>query len=162
QFQLAVVRVTEDGEPDSSFSTVPSDGVRIVDIPGSNFDDAFAVKVLPNGNVLVGGVDENGALLFELDSEGNLVPGFGEGGIVVDDLGSAPFPSGEILDLKLLPDGKILAAGDAVPSAEDEEGVVARFTPEGELDPTFGEGGVFHDNPTSDRDELDALEVDGK
>jgi uncharacterized delta-60 repeat protein len=161
-FNLAVVRVTENGEPDASFSTVPSDGVRLIDIPESSFDEGLAVKVLGNGTVLIGGVDENGALLVELDAEGNLVPGFGKGGIAVVDLGTAPFPSGEIFDLKVLPDGRILASGDAITGSNDEEGFVARFTPQGQLDPSFAEGGIFHDNPTSDRDELNSLEIDSK
>jgi uncharacterized delta-60 repeat protein len=156
----AVVRVTEDGKPDASFSTVPSDGVRVIDIPGSNFDEGYAVKVLGNGDILVGGVDENGALLAELDAEGNLVSGFGEGGIVVDDLGTAPFPSGEIYDLKVLPDGSILAVGDAFVAENEEEGFVARFTPTGQLDPSFAAGGILRLNPTSHGDFLYTLEVD--
>src|SRR5262249_44603561 len=77
---IAVVRVTENGEPDPSFSTVPSAGVRVIDIPESDRETAYAVKVLGNGNVIAGGETSEGAFLIELDAEGNLVSGFGKGG----------------------------------------------------------------------------------
>ena len=90
----------------------------------------------------------------------NLVSGFGKGGIVVDDLGTAPFPSGEIYDLKVLPDGSILAVGDTFVAENEEEGFVARFTPTGQLDPSFAAGGILRLNPTSHGDFLYTLEVD--
>jgi len=160
-FQLAVVRVTESGKPDASFSTVPSDGVRVINVPGSLDEEGYAVKVLGNGTILVGGWAENGAFLAEVDSEGNLVSGFGKNGVAVDNLGTAPFPSGEIYDLKVLPDGSIIAVGDAFVAENDEEGFVARFTPTGQLDPSFGAGGILRLNPTSHDDLLYALEIDG-
>ncbi len=158
--RVAVVRVTEEGEPDAGFGTVPSNGVRLIDIPESTFEQGFAVKVLGNGTTLVAGTAETGAFLAELDAEGEPVSGFGTEGIAVHDLGTAAEPSGEILDLKVLPDGSILASGDALTAAGDEEGFVARFTPKGQLDPSFGDGGIYHANPTSGDEELGSLEVD--
>ncbi|HEY1356576.1 MAG TPA: hypothetical protein VGF09_09675 [Solirubrobacterales bacterium] len=158
--KVAVARVTENGEPDPSFSTAPANGVRVIDIPESNSEQAYAVTVLGDGSVLVGGGAERGAFLAKLDAEGNLVSGFGKGGIAVDDLGTASFPSGLISDLKVLPDGAILASGTAVASNEDEEGFVARFTANGQFDPGFAAGGILRANPTSQDENLESLEVD--
>jgi uncharacterized delta-60 repeat protein len=156
---VPVVRVTQNGEPDAGFSTVPSNGVRLIDVPGSSFELGLALKVLNNGTVLVGGTSETGAFLAELDAEGNPVPGFGTAGIAVHDLGTAAEPSGEIFDLKVLADGSILATGDVLTPNNDEEGFVARFTPNGDLDPTFASGGIFRANPTSGDDSFESIET---
>ena len=90
----AVVRVTEDGEPDSTFNAVPK-GIQFVDVPGSTPDEGFAVQVLNNGTVLIGGLSENGAFLAELDANGKPVPDFGTAGIAVHDMGTDTEPSGK-------------------------------------------------------------------
>ena len=69
------------------------------------------------------------------------------------DLGTTGEPSGEIEDLRVLPDGRILAAGAADAGMNDDQPFVARFTPTGDLDPTFANGGVFRANPTPGDDE---------
>jgi uncharacterized delta-60 repeat protein len=158
--EVAVARVLESGEPDSSFSTSPANGVREIEIPGSLTEQAYAVAVMGNGTIVVGGATERGAFVAELDDKGNLVSGFGKGGIAVENLGTAPFPSGLITDLKVLPDGSIVASGTALASNEDEEGAVARFTADGQLDPSFAAGGVRRANPTGQDDALEALEID--
>jgi uncharacterized delta-60 repeat protein len=156
--KAVVVRVTEDGEPDSTFNAAPN-GVRFVDVPGSVSEDGLAVQVLGDGTVLVGGFANNGAFLAELDASGNPVMGFGTSGIAVHDTGTDAEPSGEIYDLRVLPDGRILAVGAALAGPSDEESFVARFTPSGELDPTFANGGIFHANPTPEDDETESLEI---
>jgi uncharacterized delta-60 repeat protein len=157
---VPVVRMTKEGDPDPSFSTVPAKGVRLVDIPNSSAEEGHAVKVLGDGSILVGGSSEAGAFLAKLDVEGNLVSGFGTAGIAAHDLGNFEEPSGEIIDIKVLPDGSILTAGDALTAGGEEEGIVARFTPQGQLDPSFADGGVFRTDPTVGNDELNSLEID--
>jgi uncharacterized delta-60 repeat protein len=156
--KATVVRVTENGEPDTTFNAAPK-GVRFVDVPGSISEEADAVKVLPGGDILIGGFSENGAFLAELDENGEPVSGFGTAGIAVHDMGTDVAPTGEIFDLKVLPDGRILATGSALAGPNNEESFVARFKPEGELDPSFGTGGIFRANPTPDDDETESLEV---
>src|SRR5262249_53297263 len=137
-----VVRVTEGGEPDSSFNAVPK-GVRFVEFPGSGSVEAEAVKVLSNETILIGGSAEPGVFLAEVNKQGEPVLGFGTAGVAVDDMGTAPVPTGEISDIKVLPDGRILAAGSAQASSNDHLSFVARFKQNGELDPTFADGGIF-------------------
>jgi uncharacterized delta-60 repeat protein len=156
--KVPVVRLTEGGVPDEDFNAVPA-GVREVDVPGSNAEQGLAVSVLGDGTILIGGFSENGAFLAELQSNGNPVPGFGTEGVAVFDLGTEAEPSGEFFDLAVLPDGRILAAGDSFAGSNDEEAVIARLTPSGQLDPSFGSGGLFRANPTPGEDEVESMEV---
>jgi uncharacterized delta-60 repeat protein len=157
--KAVVARVTESGSPDATFHAVTPAGVRFVDVPGSPDEEGRAVGVLPSGTVVIGGVASNGAFLAELDASGNPVAGFGEAGIAVQDLGSEPEPSGEIEDLKVLPDGRILATGSSLAGPGDLQAFVARFTSTGDLDPSFASGGIFFANPTPGLDETEALEM---
>ena len=61
-----------------------------------------------------------------------LDPGFGAGGVVRTDLGV----SANLVGIALLPDGRIVAAGNAGGIA------LARYLPDGSLDPSFGTGGL--------------------
>ena len=157
--KAVVVRLTAGGVADEDFSALPA-GTRFVDVPGSTFEGGRAVSVLSDSTILVGGFASNGAFLAELDTNGNPVAGFGTAGIAVHDLGTYSKPSGGIEDLKVLPDGRILATGSSLtPVDDDKQAFVARFTPNGELDPSFAGGGVFHANPTPGQEEMSALEV---
>ena len=160
--KAVVVRLTENGDPDAGFG--PGGG-RFVDVPFSNTDVARAAVVLSNGTVLLAGSSTQGGFLAELDVNGAPVASFGFEGIRVHDLGDGPSPSGSIEDIELLGDGRILVAGRAFGAIDTaSELVVARFMPDGELDPTFADGGVFRSNPTDGVDEATALELqpDGK
>jgi uncharacterized delta-60 repeat protein len=162
---VPVVRLTEDGKNDASFNAAPI-GVRELDVPGTTSEAADAVKVLGDGTILVGGsAGSLGAFLGELDVEGKPVAGFGSGGTTTFDLGTNPTPSGSVESLQVLPDGRILAAGGASSGpGGNRQLVVARFTADGKLDPTFAGGGIFRSDPTSGGDEATALVVqpDGK
>jgi uncharacterized delta-60 repeat protein len=159
-----VVKVAEDGKKgDETFGPV---GIREIDVPGTTSEDGEAVKVLADGTVLVGGsAGSLGSLLAELDVNGEPVAGFGSGGIITHDLGLGPLPTGNIEDLAILADGRIVAAGGATAGpGGNRELVVARFMPDGKLDPTFAAGGIFRSDPTPGNDTAGALEVqpDGK
>ena len=157
--KAVAVRVTEGGDPDAGFGPLPV-GVRFVDVPESISEEAHAVRVLSDGSVLLGGISTDGAFLAKLDSGGLPFPGFGDAGIAVHPVGSGASEAGMIRGLEVLADGRILAAGfDFATGGEDTELFVARFTPEGSLDPSFGAGGIFRRNPTGGADEAAAMEV---
>jgi uncharacterized delta-60 repeat protein len=67
---------------------------------------------------------------------GGLDATFGSGGVVNTDFGG-PGKSDEIRDLALQPDGKIVAVGHTDQNQAD----IARYLPNGQLDPSFGDGG---------------------
>jgi beta-propeller uncharacterized protein DUF5122 len=69
---------------------------------------------------------------------GDLDPTSGLGGTVITDFGV----SGQALALALQPDGKLVAAGvTRLGEAADDDFALARYLPDGPLDPTFGVGG---------------------
>jgi uncharacterized delta-60 repeat protein len=68
-------------------------------------------------------------------ADGDLDPTFGNGGKVVTDFNNS---TDWLSRIALQPDGKIVAIGDTHPS---HKGALARYNPDGTLDPTFGNGG---------------------
>ena len=70
--------------------------------------------------------------------EGGLDTGFGDGGVVVTQVGNSDNAS--VTDVLVLGDGKLLAVGAARQDNEPRIALV-RYTADGELDPGFGDGG---------------------
>lgn len=92
---------------------------------------------------------------------GELDPTFGVGGVAVTSIsGSAD----NALDIVLQPDGKIIAAGAAIASFSSYDFAVARYFPNGKLDPTFGNNGISVTSFWSGNDiaRSVALQTDGK
>jgi uncharacterized delta-60 repeat protein len=73
----------------------------------------------------------------DLQLAGDLDPSFGSGGAVTHSLGSAEYPS--VAGIAVQPDGKIVVAAGSVPG--DHGLLLARYLPNGSLDPSFGDGG---------------------
>lgn len=111
-------------------------------------DTLIAMSLLDDGGVVLAGgtmnegtVNEDGDLDFALaryDSTGHLVPGFGAGGIKISQIrpGSDDFIRGIAIQ-----NGKIVVAG-FTSDAAGEDVALARYDLNGDLDPTFGTGGV--------------------
>ncbi len=131
-FPLSVAAAPSGFDP--SFGTL---GKTITDISGQ-IDAAKAVIEQPDGRFIVGG-QTGGAtsdiMLLRYLPDGALDPDFGTGGIAVTDL----LQQNEFVnDIALLPDGKIVAVGYANGT---NDAFLARFLPDGTLDPDFGTGG---------------------
>lgn len=154
-------RLHPDGSFDTSFDL---NGVRIISLDAdSHFAHDLAVQA--DGKLVGAGfvqesfdVDEVCAKLIRLDSDGSNDETFGENGQVC----LTPDEDADIagaLDVTVLPDGRILAAGlgsQADSSPELKLDMLAfRLMPDGQVDTTFGEdgwrfivfdqGGEFHD-----------------
>jgi uncharacterized delta-60 repeat protein len=69
---------------------------------------------------------------------GDLDPTFGNGGKVITDFFNS---EDECSAMVIQPDGKIVVAGTVVLSSFENEFALARYNPDGSLDPTFGNGG---------------------
>jgi uncharacterized delta-60 repeat protein len=143
---FALARYEPDGTPDTSFG---GDGKVTTDF-GGPFDLASAVVVQPDGKIVAAGFgsrirSRHEFALARYGADGVLDPTFGEGGTVTTPLGR--FNDAGAFDLVLLPDGKLLAAGrgDYLPDGTMEF-ALARYQPDGSLDPTFGSGGVVTTN----------------
>jgi uncharacterized delta-60 repeat protein len=132
---FGVVRYTPDGHPDPAFNTT---GIETTDLTGRD-DVAHAVAVQPDGKIVAAGTAETspGGFDFALvryNADGTLDRTFGANGIVTADLGTFDDVANAIA---LQPDGKIVAVGDS-----GENIALARYRPDGSLDPTFGGAGT--------------------
>src|SRR6266511_854491 len=99
--------------------------------------------------------------LARYQPDGSPVATFGTGGVVTTDLGGDE----EISALVLQPDGKLVAAGETynASTASHSNFALARYQPDGSLDPTFGTGGLVTTDLGGD-DSIGALvlQPDGK
>jgi uncharacterized delta-60 repeat protein len=134
KLDFGVVRYRPDGTPDTRFD---GDGIVQTDVLGGG-DQANAVVVQPDGKIVVGGYAAAGVssdfALVRYNPDGTLDTSFDGDGIVTTDLGTA---SDDIRGLVLQPDGRIVAAGTA-----GEDVALARYLPDGRLDPAFGQAGT--------------------
>jgi uncharacterized delta-60 repeat protein len=152
-FDFGVARYTEDGDPDTTFST---DGRQRTDFGGKG-DTAEAVAQQGDGKLVVAGSsqaagDSDRFALARYTANGHLDTTFSGDGKV-----RTAFPgydTASAADVAAQPDGGIVAVGVAiaVPQAPGPGGgarggpgvvadvAVARYKPNGTLDPTFGGG----------------------
>lgn len=136
--QMVIARFLEQGTPDLSFGTL---GSRVVVFP-SALSVPQGLHVEPDGDVLVVGAagDDyaNDLALVRLLSDGSLDVTFGTVGQVQAEIG--PDRSGAV-DLFVQADGQLLVVG--VTSLNNENDLLmARFNPDGSLDPSFAQSGV--------------------
>ena len=145
-YAFLLLRFLPDGRLDPSFGTggrvwtdlvtlaTPTQGAVLGDVAlGSS--SASAVVVQADGRIVVGGGTQSGATtafaVLRYLPDGRPDPSFGTGGLALTDFD--PATNDSVTALSLLPDGRILAAG-----AAGEAVGLARYGPDGQLDPTFG------------------------
>jgi uncharacterized delta-60 repeat protein len=145
------------GALDPSFGTG-----GIVSLPLQGYADLiFKVLQQPDGKILVAtfaipgplGSSTGNAQLVRLLANGAIDTSFGTNGIVTFTQGTLDVSPA---DMQLQPDGSILVAGSILMLGVEnppEHGFVARFTPPGVLDPSFGTGGVALITPLSSDDD---------
>jgi uncharacterized delta-60 repeat protein len=134
---FGVARYTANGQPASGFGG--GSGFVTTDIAGHG-DAATAVAVQPDGKIVVAGYAQVNAIdsdvtLARYNPDGTLDTSFSGDGIVTTSLGTQ---SDEARAVAIQPDGKIVVAGDT-----DQAFALARYLPDGTLDPSFdGDGKV--------------------
>jgi uncharacterized delta-60 repeat protein len=143
QWSFAIARYLVDGRLDTSFGSA---GKVLVDHGSATNGSATAIAVQPDGKIVVVGRArkqeppfQSDLALVRLNPDGSLDSGFGQGGKVVTDVGA----SGTINALTLQADGKIVVAGSRANETQLDgvDILVARYSSEGSLDPTFdGDG----------------------
>jgi uncharacterized delta-60 repeat protein len=135
--QLVLERFNSDGGLDISFGTSGT-----VLLPGATLVTCIAIQ--SDGKIVVGGISGSG-LLVRYNPDGTLDTTFNAGGsfpgIVYSDFTDIG-PGYDLFNsITLQPDGKIVAAGDFLPSGGfpiGREFALARYNPDGTLDTTFG------------------------
>ncbi|MFB7175853.1 hypothetical protein ACFCYM_34300 [Streptomyces sp. NPDC056254] len=146
-----VARFSTDGTLDATFGNA---GKVITDLGG--FDQASGLALQTDGKIITIGTanDDADTALARFNLDGTLDTTFGNAGTQIVDLGG----SDEALGVALQADGKIVTAG-----AAGTDTVVARFSPDGTLDATFGNAGkVITDLGGFDQASGLALQTDGK
>ena len=126
---FGLVRYQSDGTLDDTFDT---DGKVLTE-----FGTATSVALQDDGKIVVAGSAGGDLALARYTSNGALDVGFGggDGKVTVDFGGTDSFWSVSIQE-----DGKIVVGGHTTGSST-REFALARFGPDGTLDPTFGDGG---------------------
>ena len=137
---FAVARFKPDGSLDTSFG---SNGVVTTDISPNAFDGAKAIAVADDGDILAAGTaappfpyDDSDVALVRYESDGSLDISFDGDGIVTTDVdaGSEDLDGANAVALE---DEDVIVGGHA-----GGDFLLARYGPDGALDPTFGDQGL--------------------
>ena len=135
-FQILLMRVTSDGNPDPTFGS----GGFVMLPASSDVEEVAAIaRQAYDGRIVVAAKQEVGFnkkfVFFRLESDGRLDTTFGNEGRRSLDLGAG---DNVIKSIAIQPDRKYVVAG----YLESREYVLLRLDPTGNLDPTFGDGGI--------------------
>jgi uncharacterized delta-60 repeat protein len=137
QRPFCLFRLNEDGSPDSAFGN--NGNFYLSGIPSV----AYGAAIQNDGKIVVAGSNDNSLLMIRLNSDGSFDPSFGSGGMVITDI--APGDVENAMRVAIQPDGKIVAAGYSQHvggTSSTFQQFVARYTPNGTLDGSFGNAGV--------------------
>ena len=125
-----ITRIVGSGSPDFSFGN--SGGVITLPKVGTGGDSISAVAVQADGKVLIAGWTYDGTqrdfLVMRLLANGSLDTSFGNGGIVVTDIGGSQRMDGAAA-IAVAPDGKIIVGGWATGSDGQKQFALARYWP---------------------------------
>jgi uncharacterized delta-60 repeat protein len=136
-YDFAIARYKTGGSLDTSFS---GDGMKMTDF-GSGHDGAFGLVLQPDGRLVAAGYAYNGTdydfALARDNAGGSLDTSFSGDGKQTTDFGSG---NDQANALVLQPDDKLVAAGQASNGADDDF-ALARYKPDGSLDPSFSGDG---------------------
>jgi uncharacterized delta-60 repeat protein len=140
EFGFGLLALNPAGAPLASFGNNGRTAVNLV----SQFEGANAIAIQPDGKLVVAGVvDPLGSdfAVIRLDpTTGQLDTGFGTQGLAEVNFGPADDTAQALV---IQPDGDIIAAGITTPAGRpnSSNAALARLTPAGVLDTTFGTGG---------------------
>ncbi len=146
-----ILKVKPNGKPDSSFAV---NGVFRYPYNNGESTRFYDLEVLPDQSIISGGrtagIQIDG-IIVKVDSNGTLFNGFGIGGVFKKQL--TYYDDDGIHDLKVLPNGEILAAGHAYENINTlyKAGFVLKLTPSGNLYSGFANNGfLFYNTPGTD------------
>jgi uncharacterized delta-60 repeat protein len=156
-YTFALLRYTLNGTLDPTFG---NGGEVVTSIPGNNAD--LNCVAWENGEIVGAGSENNQVwALARYTASGSLDTTFGPGGtgIVTTAIGYNGTSGAAINSLVVQSDGKIMAVGDAEDPnspALPEEWALARYDALGNLDRTFGSGGIVTSSFTTGGDTVGA------
>lgn len=155
---FVLARYTPNGNLDPSFN---GNGKVTTDFSHGYAEAALDVEVQRDARIVAAGYASQAFALARYRTDGRLDPSFGEGGKVQTRFQRGSYHSASAVLLQ--PDGKIVAGGGTRGSALWDS-ALARYLPDGTLDPTFGDGGRVITQISSETDHFFdlALQPDGK
>lgn len=144
------------GELDTTFG----DEGKVVTSFGQYGDQAYAVALQSDGKILAAGSASNGVdldiAIARYNQDGSLDTSFGREGKIRNSLGNG---DEEITAIAVQDNGYIVVAGYTVVDG-GKDFVLIRFTPDGILDNSFGEGGIIVTAFGNQDDEITGMTID--
>ncbi len=158
---FALARFNADGTFDATFGTGGRVLTPVDTAEDAGNDEAYALALADDGSIVLAGTAGQYPANFaaaRYRPDGSLDPAFGPGGTVVTDLGG----DDKAAAVAIQPDGKIVLAGRGVDN--DDDWAMLRYLPNGQLDSTFGSGGIVGTDFNGGEDWVGglALRPDGK
>ncbi len=169
RYDILISRYNTDGSLDTSFG---SSG-RTTLTPGIS-SQAFAIYVLSDDKILVGGTAVSASVYFasdfslsKLNANGAVDSGFGTAGTVITAIGPSIDDNDELRALAVQADGKILAAGFGEDLTKKYDFALVRYSSNGAPDSSFSSDGIVttdlgrpEENVTGTNDYAHALAID--
>jgi uncharacterized delta-60 repeat protein len=170
---FALVRLNTDGSVDNSFTfsnaglLTGQSGLVLTNFPGTGTDIANSLAVEPDGTLVAAGEASASAAssafaVAAYNPDGTPDADFNAVGRATTNFNGIDLASG----VAVQSDGSIVAAGTAARFLGLPQFAVARFLPDGTLDPNFGSGGkvttTFPNTVGGDQASSVALQSDGK
>jgi uncharacterized delta-60 repeat protein len=140
-YDFAAARYLINGTIDTTFGVA---GKVHTDFGDQNFDRARSAALQPDGRIVAAGfaISQNGGVqnfaVARYTSNGVLDTTFSRDGKTQIDFGNCCQSATKVL---LQSDGKIIAVGGSNGESSEDDFLLARLSPRGSLDPTFGVGG---------------------
>jgi uncharacterized delta-60 repeat protein len=141
-YDFAAVRYLSNGMIDTTFGVA---GKVTTDFGDQNFDRARSAALQADGRIVAGGfaISHGGGVqnfaVVRYTSNGILDTTFSRDGKMQIDFGNCCQSATKVL---LQSDGKIITVGGSNGESSDDDFLLARLTPRGSLDATFGVGGM--------------------
>lgn len=148
-----LLRLNTDGSPDTSFGSAGQ--VLIPNSKKSGSVGTKGIQVQNDGKIVVGGNVGSVGVIWRFLTNGALDSTFGSGGMASIQFGSGStfLPRAIALQPATIPNGTaeqmiVAGANTTIGKGKSSEGVfaVVRLTPSGQMDTTFGSGGVTSNN----------------
>jgi uncharacterized delta-60 repeat protein len=139
-------------QPGTLDPTFDTDGILLVN-PNNVFDNAQDVIVLPDNKILICGttgmVANFDIMVVKLNEDGSYDTSFGNNGVfTLANSAGSDFA----YDMDLLPNGNVIVVGAKSLSASDTQFAAWVIKPDGALDPTFANNGVYENNLDTDEE----------
>ena len=152
---FGVARYNADGTLDLSFGNNGKSTTNLL------LNDLAGAGILqPDGKIVIAGASGPNFGLVRYNGNGSLDLTFGNGGIVLTDLGQAVSSGVRVVSLLRQPDGKLLVVG----SSNDIDIGLARYNSNGTIDNSFGTNGIVAVRYVAEGNGASsaALQTDGK